>query len=279
MVRQAGGSWPFVYTRAMSARIDLAFKLARDTGRTALMPYITAGDPPTPALDDLIVAIAESGADIIEIGIPFSDPIADGPVIASAMFRSLELGTTPADVLAHVAKARSRTDVALVAMVSDSIVAHRGRATFVSEAAAAGLDGLIVPDADTADLADLENACSEHGLALILLVAPTSSDARQAELVSHASGFIYLLARAGVTGERSDAPDISARVAALRSHTNLPIGVGFGIATAEHVEAVGDSADGAIVGSALVRHLHETHQSGGDVLEAARTFVSGLRRN
>ena len=268
----------FVYTQTMSARIELAFKRAREDGRTALMPYITAGDPPVPALDDLIVAIAESGADIIEIGVPFSDPIADGPVIASAMFRALEQGMTPAEVLAQVARARSRTDVALVAMVSDSIVAHRGRTTFVSEAANAGLDGLIVPDADTADLEDLESACSEHGLALILLVAPTSSDARQAELVSHASGFIYLLARAGVTGERSEAPDISGRVAALRAHTSLPIGVGFGIATAEHVEAVGNSADGAIVGSALVRHLHEAHQTGEDVLKAARTFVSGLRR-
>ena len=119
------------------------------------MPYITAGDPPAPSLSELIVGMAEAGADIIEVGFPFSDPIADGPVIASAMYRALEAGMTPAGVFAQVKKARASTDVALVGMVSDSIVAHLDRSKFVAQAADAGFDGLIVPDADTEDLGDL----------------------------------------------------------------------------------------------------------------------------
>ena len=260
----------------MSNRLATAFERAKQDGRTALMPYITAGDPPEPELSRLIVAIAEAGADVIEIGLPFSDPIADGPVIASAMYRALGHGMTPATVFEEVARARSSTDVALVGMVSDSIVAHRDRSAFVAEAARAGFDGLIVPDADTSDLEDLEAACRAHGLTLTLLVAPTSTPERQEEIVSHASGFVYLLARAGVTGERSDAPEIAARVEALRACTELPICAGFGISSAEHVASVGRCADGAIVGSALVRHLHDVHESGGDVEAAARTFVAGL---
>ena len=261
----------------MSTRTATAFARARSEGRPALMPYITAGDPPKPDLSTLIVGMADAGADIIEIGIPFSDPIADGPVIASAMFRSLEAGMTPAGVFAEVKKARATTDVALVGMVSDSIVAHSDRARFVAQAAEAGFDGLIVPDADTRDLGDLQAACETHGLTLTLLVAPMSTPERQREIVKHSSGFIYLLARAGVTGERQEAPDIAGRITELRTLTDLPIGVGFGIATAEHVAAVGASADGAIVGSALVRRLHEAHEAGEDVGAAARDFVKGLQ--
>ncbi len=260
----------------MSTRIATAFARARSEDRPALMPYITAGDPPKPDLSTLIVGMADAGADIIEIGIPFSDPIADGPVIASAMFRSLEAGMTPAGVFDEVKKARAKTDVALVGMVSDSIVAHADRARFVAQAAEAGFDGLIVPDADTKDLEGLQEACKAHGLTLTLLVAPMSTGDRQREIVEKCSGFIYLLARAGVTGERQEAPDIAGRVAELRALTDLPIGVGFGIATADHVSAVGESADGAIVGSALVRRLHDAHEAGEDVATSAHDFVKSL---
>ena len=240
------------------------------------MPYITAGDPPEVTLQALISRLDGAGADIIEIGVPFSDPIADGPVIASAMYRSLQEGMTPARVLEGIASARSESDVGLVAMVSDSIVTHRGRERFVAEAADAGLDGLIVPDADTGDLDELAQACEAHDLGLIPLIAPTSSLERQQALLARASGFVYLLARAGVTGVRTDAPDIAERVQALRELTRLPIAVGFGISTAAHVASVGESADGAIIGSALVNELNKAHQSGGDVLETAERFVSAL---
>jgi len=260
----------------MQDRIATAFARASSEGRPALMPYVTAGDPDGTTLDELILSLSGAGADVIEIGVPFSDPIADGPVIASAMYRALARGTTPADVFRAVAAVRDRTEAALVAMVSDSIVMHRGRERFVSEAATAGLDGLIIPDTDTDRLDELAAACTAHGIAFVPLIAPTSSRDRQERLLRHAAGFVYLLARAGVTGMRDDAPEIDERVATLRGLTELPIGVGFGISSADHVRAVGRSADGAIIGSALVQSLHEAAEAGEDVIERARRFVGAL---
>ena len=241
------------------------------------MPYVTAGDPSGVDLGALLHALQRGGADIIEIGIPFSDPIADGPVIASAMYRALDSGTSPGTVFDQISAVRSGLDVALVAMVSMSIVTTLGVDSFVTRASECGLDGLIVPDADMDDLATLKHACRMEGLSLTPLIAPSSTPERIEAISSHATGFVYLLARAGVTGARSTAPDIEARVAELRGVTSLPIGVGFGISTADHVSRIGAHADGAIVGSALVKHLHETHETGGDVLVAAEHFVRSLR--
>ena len=258
-------------------RVKRAFERAKDAGLPALMPYLTAGDPAEPSLAELLVAIAEAGADIIEVGIPYSDPIADGPVIASAMHRSLERGMTPASVFQEVCLARQRTEVALVAMVSDSIVSHQGRPEFVAQAHDAGFDGLIVPDADLDDISELKSACSQHEVTLTLLVAPSSSLERQREIAGHASGFLYLLARAGVTGERSEIPDIEPRITQLRTCTKLPIAVGFGISTAQQVASIGLVADGAIVGSALVRRLDDAFTARKDVAAEASSFISGLK--
>ena len=258
-------------------KVITAFRTAREEGRTALMPYVTAGDPPAPGLERLLVSLDQAGADIIEIGIPFSDPIADGPVIASAMYRALERGVTPQEVFEQVRSARTEVEAGLVAMVSISIVVHLGVADFINQAAAAGFDGVIVPDADLDDLGVLAEACSAVNLALIPLIAPTTSLARQEALARNASGFVYMLARAGVTGERAAAPEIGDRIEALRSVTDLPIGVGFGISSSEHVRSVGVHADGAIVGSALVRVLDDAHRSGNDVAAAAVDFVEGLK--
>lgn len=258
-------------------RVAKAFNRSRADNRTAVMPYVTAGDPAGTPLGSLLGALESGGADIIEIGIPFSDPIADGPVIASAMYRALENGSSPGIVFEHIAAARSQLDVALVAMVSMSIVSTLEIDAFVQRAAECGLDGLIVPDADLDDFLVLQNACRLAGLSLTPLVAPSSTPERLQQIVDQASGFIYLLARAGVTGARSDAPDIEDRVQALRNMTDLPIGVGFGISNGHHVAQVGRHADGAIVGSALVKHLHEVDQAGGDVLQAAESFVRELR--
>ena len=257
-------------------RVAQAFRRAKDEGRTAIMPYVTAGDPAEPGLGSVLRALDGGGADVIEIGIPFSDPIADGPVIASAMHRALERGVTPADVLTQIKEVREDLGAALVAMVSVSIVTHLGAKQFVADAASAGIDGLIIPDADLDEFTELSTACGSAGLALIPLIAPTTSAKRQESIVRHATGFVYLLARAGVTGERSDAPQISDRIDSLRRDTDLPIGVGFGISTSGHVEAIGKDADGAIVGSALVRALHDAHASGADVAKAARDFVASL---
>ena len=258
-------------------RVTSAFQRAQREGRTALMPYLTAGDPPVPELAQMLTALDGAGADVIEIGIPFSDPIADGPVIAAAMHRALERGHTPEDVFAQVHVSRDRVEAALVAMVSISIVTHLGIDHFTERARACGLDGLIVPDADLDEFGLLAEACTRASLVLIPLIAPTTSLERQRLIAREGSGFLYLLARAGVTGERSDAPEVSERIQALRGLTDLPIGVGFGISTADHVRAVGEHADGAIIGSALVRALDQAHQDGQDVSAAAAGFVRSLR--
>ena len=258
-------------------RVARAFTRASAEERTAVMPYVTAGDPAGTPLGALLGALEKGGADIIEIGIPFSDPIADGPVIASAMYRALEAGVSPGIVFDHIAAARDELEVALVAMVSMSIVSTVEIDAFVTRAAECGLDGLIVPDADLDDFLVLQNACHLEGLSLTPLVAPSCTPERIQRIVDQASGFVYLLARAGVTGARAEVPDIEGRVQTIRGMTDLPIGVGFGISNGRHVAEVGRHADGAIVGSALVKHLHEVDRTGGDVLQAAESFVHELR--
>ncbi len=235
------------------------------------MPFLTGGYPSLAVTTDAIGAVAQAGASIIEVGIPFSDPIADGPVISASMHEALAAGATVEGVFRAVAQARAHTDVGLVAMVSASIVTRIGAHDFVSRAAHAGFDGLIVPDLDSAGAGELANLCESRGLSLALLVAPTSSNERSREIVSHCRGFVYLLARAGITGERDASPEIAGPVAALRAVTRLPIAAGFGISTAAHVAAVTQHADAAIVGSALVRRMGSTTP-----VEAAAEFTSLL---
>jgi tryptophan synthase alpha chain len=239
------------------SRIDRVFQDLRATGRKALMPFVVAGDPSLDALPDTLTALEQAGASIAEIGIPFSDPIADGPVIAEAMHRALQRGVTPAAVLARVRAMRPRLSMGLIAMVSVSIVERSGGPAFITALADAGFDGVIVPDADLDAVAPLHAEAERCGLAFAMLVAPTSSDARIERLVQHCRGFVYLLSRAGITGERQEAPEVEALVRRVRAKTSLPLAVGFGISTAAHVQAVCRHADAAIVGSSLVRRLAE----------------------
>ncbi|MEO1534382.1 MAG: tryptophan synthase subunit alpha, partial [Planctomycetota bacterium] len=209
-----------------------------------------------------------------EIGFPFSDPIADGPVVAAAMHEALQHGATPQGVLKEVAAARSSIDMCLMSMVSVSIVERLGGpASFVERAANAGFDGFIFPDIAVEEAEPYVNACASAGVGCSLLVAPSTPIDRLRTIADNASGFVYLLARAGITGERRDAPDISDRVQALRDVTDLPVAVGFGISSAEHVRAVVEHADAAIVGSALVRRMSEHADN---AAAEARRFVSEL---
>lgn len=251
-------------TIATMGRIDRIFAESRAGGRKALMPFVVAGDPELRALGPTLQALQQAGAAIAEIGIPFSDPIADGPVIAEAMHRALQRGVTPEAVLQAVRAARPGLQLGLIAMVSVSIVQRSGGAAFVSRLAEAGFDGVIVPDADLDAVQPLFDEAQRRDLAFAMLVAPTSSDARIERLVRHCRGFVYLLARAGITGERSEAPEVEALVRRVRAHTALPLAVGFGISTASHVQAVCRHADAAIVGSSLVRRM-----AAGDAASAA----------
>lgn len=256
------------------AKIEGIFSQAREQGSEGvLMPFICGGHPSEDAFEDVLHGLEAAGAGIVEIGFPFSDPIADGPVIASAMDRAIGQGTTPHSVLEQVKKLRPKLGLGLVAMVSVSIVYRLGGPDqFVALATDAGIDGFIFPDAPLEESEALIRAASEHGRAVSLLISPTTPDERAAEIARACRGFVYTLARTGITGERSDAPDVASRVAMLRSATETPIAVGFGIGSREHVRSVLEHADAAIVGSALVRRLEDAEAPG----DEARSFAEAL---
>ncbi|MEZ6243485.1 MAG: tryptophan synthase subunit alpha [Phycisphaerales bacterium] len=258
-------------------RIDDIFGSARGEGRKLLMPFVCAGSPTRSCLPDVLMGLERGGASIVEVGFPFSDPIADGPVIAAAMHAALSRGTTPAEIFEQVRSVRDRLKLGLVAMVSVSLVdAMGGAGAFCARAAEAGFDGLIVPDCPLEESSPVRKAAGERGLTLSLLVAPTTPETRAAEIARACTGFVYLLARAGVTGERDEAPEIESRVAALRQAAPTPIACGFGISTADQVRAVTRHADAAIVGTALVRRLGEAGGQDAEVASAAEGFCREL---
>ncbi len=258
-------------------RVEQIFTTLRQERKRALMPFICGGHPHPGATAQILPALQAAGASIVEVGIPFSDPIADGPVIAAAMHVALQRGSTPQSVLDEVRSVRDRLSIGLVAMVSVSIV-HRmgGPAEFVAKTADAGFDGFIFPDAPLEESGVLLSTCRERGVAASLLISPSTPFSRAKEIVAASSGFVYLLARAGITGERAEAPEIAGRVNKLREVTELPIAVGFGISNAAHVQSVTESADAAIVGSALVRRMSEADAAGRDPVAEASSFVGEL---
>lgn len=258
-------------------RIRRAFDLARARGSCALMPFITAGFPDLDTTERLLRELPEAGADLIELGFPFSDPIADGPVIAESMHQALLRGTTPEAVFALVK--RVSPTVPVLAMVSVSIVGRIGTGAFLRSCSEAGIAGVIVPDAGPEfwETARAEVGGLVDALGIVELAAPTTPRPRLEQIVRRANAFIYLLARAGITGERQDAPEVADRVAAIRTIGAARIAVGFGISTAAHVEAVGRHADGAIIGSAIVRRMGDAARNGESAAEAALSLVRSLR--
>ncbi len=241
------------------------------------MPFICGGFPRPGLTTDTLVALDAAGASVIEVGIPFSDPIADGPVIAAAMHRALKAGSTPASVFDEVRAARSRVNAGLVAMVSVSIVQRMGGPVgFIARAVDAGFDGFIFPDVPLEEAGALLEAAKAKDASASLLIAPSTSFARATEIAKASTGFVYLLARAGITGERQTIPDLGPRVRKLREITQLPIAVGFGVSTAEQVRAISRDADAAIVGSALVRRMTDASDGGRDPVAEAATFCREL---
>lgn len=258
------------------SRIDDIFLELRSEGRAALMPFLTAGYPSLEVTARAIPAIEASGAAAIELGVPFSDPIADGPVIAGAMHEALQAGVTPRKVFQMVQSIRDATRLALIGMVSHSIVCRAGVAGFVAAAADAGLDGLIVPDIDLSQAALLRDALAEREMSFTLLVSPTTVESRVGRIVELCRGFVYLLARVGTTGARRDAPQIAARVEMVRRFTDLPVAVGFGISEPNHVAEVTRVADGAIVGSALVKRMGQAKDPAAAAADFVRDLAGGL---
>ncbi len=259
-------------------RIERIFADLRREDRRALMPFITAGSPSLQATAALLPAMEAAGASICELGLAFSDPIADGPVIQSAMTDALVRGVTVQGVFETIRQARSQVEMGLVAMVSYSIVYRRGAKRFVAEAKAAGFDGFIFPDVPVDESESISQVVREAGLTCSLLIAPTTPLERARRIAAASSGFVYVIARSGITGESDSVPAaLAQRVAALREVTDLPIAVGFGISGPEHVKAVTSVADAAIVGSAVVRRIASCPDEAPDKIAAAvGPFVAEL---
>ncbi|HED53047.1 MAG TPA: tryptophan synthase subunit alpha [Phycisphaerales bacterium] len=258
-------------------RIDSVFGEHRRANTRALMPFVVGGHPSIGCLPELLCAIDEAGGSVIEIGFPFSDPIADGPVISAAMHGALQHDVTPSDIFREIERVRADVRAGLVAMISVSMV-HRlgGPAGFAERAASAGFDGCIVPDVPLEESEPFIEACRCAGLAMSLLIAPTTPEERAEKIAQRCTGFVYLLARSGITGETAGPPEVATRIERLRRVTDLPIAVGFGISNPGHVRAVVAHADAAIVGSALIRRIDDAVQTGQDPALEAKAFVGTL---
>jgi tryptophan synthase alpha chain len=256
------------------SRIAAAFQRAAAERRAALIAYVCAGDPSLEETVRIVPRLAEAGADLIELGIPFSDPIADGPAIQAASLRALRSGTTARGVLGAVRRIRERdATTPLVLMTYLNPVLAYGMDSFAADASSAGVDGVIVPDLPVDEAAPLSGALARAGVDLVLLAAPTTSSERLARIGRESRGFLYCVSVAGVTGARTGLPpELPNQLAQARARSSVPIAVGFGVSTPEHARALAAHADGVIVGSALVSLLHE---SGGD-LDRAAAFVRGL---
>jgi tryptophan synthase alpha chain len=258
-------------------RIAAAFAAARGEGRAALMPYMMGGYPDHATSAAIASAYIEAGADLIELGVPFSDPLADGPVIHAAATAALAAGATFESVLeigAGIAKS-----VPVVAMVYANMVLAKGAAATAAALADAGLAGAIVPDLPPEEADEVKAALADRGLALVPLVAPTTPPARRAEICAGAGGFVYVVSDTRTTGERDDVPaGLSELVAAVKADSPVPAAVGFGIGTPDQAAAVGQIADGVIVGTRLVREASEATDPASAVaafIRAAREALSG----
>ena len=259
-------------------RIDRIFQELREAGGRALMPFITAGDPDLATMARLIPALESAGASIVEVGIPFSDPIADGPVIQASMAYALDRGVRLSEIFKTIAAVRPKTSLGLVAMVSFSIVHRHGVQAFAADAASAGFDGLIIPDLPLEHAPEMRKLAADAGLCLAMLIAPTTPIDRAKKLAAASSGFVYVVARAGITGEqKAVAADLPDRLRQLREATDLPLAAGFGISSADHVREVVAAADAAIVGSAIVRRINEHREQGEElIVEQVRSFTESL---
>jgi tryptophan synthase alpha chain len=256
-------------------RIAAAFSSAKAEGRAALMPYFTAGFPDAATSEEILVAIARAGADLIELGVPFSDPLADGPVIQHSTQVALEAGMTAAKALELVRRLRARGVAVPIMLMGymNPIVAY-GLEAYAADAAHAGSDGLIVPDMPLEEAAEMETACARAGLALTFFAAPTSPQDRLQRIAERTTGFLYLVSVAGVTGARASLPPgLDDFISRARAVARTPVAVGFGIATPGQAATVGRLADGVIVGSALIAEV----AGASDPVAAAGEFVRALR--
>lgn len=258
------------------SRIGETFTRLRAEGRVALVPFFTAGDPNLEVTRELVLAAVAEGADIIELGVPFSDPMADGPVLQRGAIRALSAGTTLPRVLGLVAELRQQTDVPIILFGYYNPLLQYGIEAIARDGAKAGIDGFLCVDLPPEEASELQSAAQTHGLDIIYLFAPTTSPERLRHIAHSASGFLYLVSVLGVTGARDALPeDVPALVAAARPVTDLPIGVGFGVQRPEQAAWVASFADAVIVGSAFSKIIEASPPA--EIVGRVREFVRLLR--
>jgi tryptophan synthase alpha chain len=240
-------------------RIDKKFRELKARNEKAFMPFLTAGYPDLATTEKLILEFEKRGADIIELGIPFSDPIADGPVIQKSSYEAIKKGTTLKKALELVSRLRKRTQVPLAAMTYFNLILSYGPSRFIRDALAAGLDGVIIPDLPPEEEADFSKEARQKGLKIVLFIAPTTTPERAKFIARRAGGFIYFVSLTGVTGARKELPkELGAGLrAAKRAAGKTPVCAGFGVSTHKQVKDVSVFCDGVIVGSAIIRKISE----------------------
>jgi tryptophan synthase alpha chain len=257
-------------------RIVERFARLKQKAQKGFIVYIGSGDPTLEATRQLALAFDRIGVDVLELGVPFSDPLADGLVNQLAAQRGLESGTTPAKVLATVAAIRKESQIPIVLYIYFNLMHRHGLEKFINDAARAGVDGLLALDLPPEESENYEALMAKAGLCVIYLVAPTTPDKRIELIVKRGTGFIYYVSREGVTGmQKKVAQNIGEMTARIRAHTDLPIAVGFGISTPDHAKTVAASAEAVVVGSAIVNQIAQ-HGKNGEMVETVAKFTASL---
>jgi len=261
----------------VTSKLDRTFATLRQRGEKALIAYVMAGDPSLQDTEQLVVELEQAGADIIELGVPFSDPIADGPVIQQAAERALRSGTSLRTILPMVTRLRARTQIPLVLMAYYNNIHAFGPEGFCHEAAQAGVDGVIIPDMPPDEAGPLRGPAAAAGLPLIFLLAPTSTEERRTFVARQSQGFVYYVSLTGITGAKlHNMADVAKNVEKIRKVTRVPVAVGFGVATPEDAAKVAAIADGVIVGSAIVKQIAAYGQKP-EMVKHVAGFVRSLK--
>ncbi|MEK7398633.1 MAG: tryptophan synthase subunit alpha [Candidatus Poribacteria bacterium] len=261
----------------MKNRIDDVFSKLKADGKKAFIPFITAGDPTLEITRSLILKLESVGADIIELGVPFSDPIADGPSIQRASLRALENNTSLRDVIRLVSEVRKETQIPIVVMGYYNPIYKYGVKKFAKVAVEAGIDGAVIADLPPEEASDLIEQSRQNGLSTIFLIAPTSTPERVKLIAEASTGYIYCVSTTGVTGARNEISDmLIPTVSLIRQSTDKPIAVGFGVSTPEQAYEVAKLADGVIVGSAIVNIIEKHKDNIDEILNAVGDFASSL---
>ncbi|MCL6471791.1 MAG: tryptophan synthase subunit alpha [Firmicutes bacterium] len=256
-------------------RIDELFIRLKKDNKTALMPYLMAGFPDIETSLNLLIAVAEAGADLVEFGIPYSDPLADGPTIQAAAERALRNNINTDIVFDLVKRAREKTDIPVVIMTYYNTIYRYGLERFANNAAGAGVDGVIVPDLPPEEAAPWREAAIKYSLATVMLAAPTSTDERLKKVTEASEGFVYCVSLTGVTGARANLPsNLTDFINRVKRVTDKPLAVGFGISRPEQAKQISQVADGVIIGSALVNLIADT---GARCIEAAKKYIFEIK--